>query len=129
MIAIDTNVIIRLLTRDDADQYEKAYKLLKFNEVFISDTVILETEWVLRFAYGYKREQIVQALTGLFGLASVHINHPALVDKAIAWHHQGMDFADAMHLAGSLQIKKFYTFDKKFLASAKKITEREVLCP
>ena len=129
MIAIDTNIIVRLLTRDDDVQYEKAYKLLKENEVFIGDTVILEAEWVLRFAYDYKREHIVQALTGLFGLANVHINHPAIVAKALAWHQNGMDFADAMHLASCLQIKSFYTFDKKFLASAKKITDREVLSP
>ena len=129
MIAIDTNVVVRLLTRDDADQYEKAYRLFKKQDVFIGDTVILETEWVLRFAYEYSPAQITQAFTGLFGLANVHISQPMAVAQAIDWHQQGMDFADALHLASSQQLKKFYTFDKKFQASAKRITEREVLSP
>ncbi|MBK6617096.1 MAG: hypothetical protein IPG31_01600 [Nitrosomonas sp.] len=51
MIAIDTDVVVRLLTRDDAAQYEKAYQLFEKQNVFIGDTVILETEWVLRFAF------------------------------------------------------------------------------
>jgi predicted nucleic-acid-binding protein len=54
MIAIDTNIIVRLLTQDDLSQYKKAYNLLNKYEVFITETVILETEWVLRFAYDYK---------------------------------------------------------------------------
>lgn len=129
MIAIDTNVVVRLLTRDDADQYEKAYQLFKEQDVLIGDTVILETEWVLRFAYEYSPTDIVRAFSGLFGLANVHISQPTVVAQAIDWHQQGMDFADALHLAGSRHLKKFYTFDKKFQASAKRITEREVLNP
>ncbi|MGZ0076537.1 type II toxin-antitoxin system VapC family toxin [Methylomonas sp. YC3] len=129
MIAIDTNVVVRLLTRDDADQYAKAYKLFKKQDVFIGDTVILETEWVLRFAYDYTPTEIAQAFSGLFGLVNVHISQPTVVAQAIDWHQQGMDFADALHLASSQQVKKFYTFDKKFQASAKRITGREVLSP
>lgn len=129
MIAVDTNVVVRLLTRDDLAQYEKAYKLFKKQDVFIGDTVILETEWVLRFAYQYTPTQITLAFTGLFGLANVHISQPTLVAQAIDWHRQGMDFADAFHLVSSQHLKKFYTFDKKFQASAKRITEREVLSP
>ena len=44
MIAIDTNIIVRLLTKDDTDQYNKAYNLFNEHDVFIADTVILETE-------------------------------------------------------------------------------------
>jgi len=128
MIAIDTNIIIRLLTRDDVKQYEKAYTLFKKHYVFMGDTVILETEWVLRFAYEFTPTQIAEAfITGLFCLVNVHISQPMVVTQAIGWHQQGMDFADALHLASSQQLKKFYTFDKKFQASAKLITDREVL--
>ncbi|MCC7135451.1 MAG: hypothetical protein IT528_03490 [Nitrosomonas sp.] len=73
MIAIDTDVVVRLLTRDDAAQYEKAYQLFEKQNVFIGDTVILETEWVLRFAYEYSPTSVVRAFSGLFGLANVHI--------------------------------------------------------
>ena len=54
MIAIDTNIVVRFLTQDDEQQYQKSLKLFQEQELFISDTVILETEWVLRFAYEFK---------------------------------------------------------------------------
>lgn len=44
MIAIDTNIIVRFLTRDDEKQYKKAYTVFQQNEIFIPDTVVLETE-------------------------------------------------------------------------------------
>ena len=47
MVAIDTNIIVRLLTRDDESQYKKVLALFKKHDIFIADTVILETEWVL----------------------------------------------------------------------------------
>ena len=129
MIAIDTNIVIRFLTHDDEFQYKKAYKLFDEHDVFIADTVILETEWVLRFAYNFDTKQITDALTKLFGLPNVQINHPSLVAQAIAWHTQGLDFADAFHLANSQQCKTFFTFDKKMINAAKNIDTCEVLAP
>ena len=129
MIAIDTNIVIRFLTYDDEGQYQKAYKLFNEHDVFIADTVILETEWVLRFAYNFDTKQIAGALTRLFGLPNVHINHPSLVAQAIAWHLQGLDFADAFHLANSWQCKTFFTFDKKMINAAKNIDICKVVAP
>jgi predicted nucleic-acid-binding protein len=129
MIAIDTNIVVRLLTRDDDDQYQKAYKLFNEHVVFIADTVILETEWVLRFAYNFDNQHIANALAKLFGLPNVHINHPALLAQALAWHMQGLDFADAFHLANSQQCTTFFTFDKKMIKAAKNIDSCHVLSP
>lgn len=129
MIAIDTNVIVRLLVNDDAAQYKEALKLFNEHDVFIADTVILETEWVLRFAYDFKADQIAGAFTKLLGLPNVHINHPSLVAQAITWHTQGLDFADAFHLANSQQCETFFTFDQKMIKSAKDINSCEVLAP
>jgi len=53
MIAIDTNIIIRFLTHDNERQYKKAFSVFNSQEIFIPDTVILETEWVLRYAYSF----------------------------------------------------------------------------
>ncbi|MEQ1740335.1 MAG: type II toxin-antitoxin system VapC family toxin [Methyloglobulus sp.] len=107
MIAVDTNIIVRLLTQDDADQYQKAHQLFASNEIFIADSVILECEWVLRFAYHFDSVQINTAITKLFGLPNVHLNHPALLAQTLAWHSQGLDFADAFHLAFSQHCKIF----------------------
>ena len=43
MISIDTNVIVRFLTQDDPVQFKKSRALFKNHEIFITDTVILET--------------------------------------------------------------------------------------
>jgi predicted nucleic-acid-binding protein len=51
MVAVDTNIIVRFLTQDDELQYQKSLEIFQTQNVFIPDTVILETEWVLRFAY------------------------------------------------------------------------------
>ena len=53
MISVDTNIVVRLLTQDDEVQYQKSLEIFQSPEIFIADTVILETEWVLRFAYKF----------------------------------------------------------------------------
>ncbi|MDM8548039.1 PIN domain-containing protein [Candidatus Venteria ishoeyi] len=62
MISIDTNIIIRFLTQDDLEQYKIAFSIFNSNDIFISDTVILETEWVLRYAYEFSPLDICNAL-------------------------------------------------------------------
>ncbi|MDX8395541.1 MAG: type II toxin-antitoxin system VapC family toxin [Mariprofundaceae bacterium] len=119
MISVDSNIIIRLITRDDDLQHRKAKALFEKNEVFITDTVILETVWMLSYAYQYNRSQICAALNCLFGLPNIHITQPKIIADTISWYEQGLDFADALHLSTSHSQKEFYTFDKKFTQKAK----------
>jgi len=129
MIAVDINIIIRFLTHDDAGQYKKAYAVFNTRDVFIPDTVLLETEWVLRYAYEYSPESICDALTRLFGLSNVYLSNPARIAQAIEWHRQGLDFSDAMHLTQCQQYDEFHTFDKNFWSKAKGLTSCSVkLC-
>jgi len=51
MIAVDTNILVLYIVNDDIEQARQAKELLGENAVFISKTVILETEWVLRDVY------------------------------------------------------------------------------
>ena len=53
MLAIDTNVIVRYLTADHPEQASRARALVDGAAVFVPVTVILESEWVLRSAYGF----------------------------------------------------------------------------
>lgn len=129
MIAVDTNIIIQFLTHDENQQYKKAFSIFNSNEVFISDTVILETEWVLRYAYKFSVDDICYALLNLFGLNNVHLSNPSLIAQAIEWHKQGLDFSDAMHLAQCQQYEKLYTFDKSFSSKAKNLTNCQVVSP
>lgn len=80
MIAVDTNVIVRLLTQDDEQQYNSSLKLFQEKDnVFIPDTVILEAEWVLRFAYRFKPGEICKAFRNLFGLPNVHLTNASSI--------------------------------------------------
>jgi predicted nucleic-acid-binding protein len=101
MIAVDTNIIIRFLTQDDESQFQKSKEIFQNQDIFISDTVILETEWVLRFAYKFKPSEICKALRNLFGLPNIYLTNSSLVLQVIQWHENGLDFADAFHLAQS----------------------------
>ena len=53
MIAVDTNIVVRLLTRDEELQFQKALILFQNHDVFIPDTVVLESEWVLPYTYDF----------------------------------------------------------------------------
>ncbi len=129
MIAIDTNIIIRFLVKDDEIQFKKSLALFKNNPIFIADTVILEVEWVLRYAYNFNKMAIYEALTKLFGLENIHLSNPTLISQSIQWYKQGLDFADAMHLAQSQQCHHFFTFDKKFINKSKGLCDCLVLKP
>lgn len=112
MIAIDTNVVVRLLVADDAAQARKARALLAGGEsVHIPASVLLEAESVLRAAYGFAPAQIEGFLRALLGLPGVVTDEPQCVARALAGYAQGLDFADALHLALSREATRFYSFN------------------
>jgi predicted nucleic-acid-binding protein len=118
MHAVDTNVLVRLLTGDDAAQTRRAVALFKKESIFIPKTVLLETEWVLRRLYRLDRATIVSSLRKLSGLGNVELEQPLVVAQALQWCENGMDFADALHLASSHSASKFATFDEQIKKDA-----------
>ncbi len=112
MIGIDTNVLVRLLTRDDAAQAKRAAALFERNPIFISKTVLLESEWVLRFSYQLDRPIILEAFRKVAGLPRVTLEDGPAVAEALRSYEQGMDFADSLHLASSRDAEAFATFDE-----------------
>ena len=113
MIAVDTNVLVRFLVRDDAAQAASAAGLIQENEVWVSKTVLLETEWVLRSLYGFAPGTLGEALRALAGLQTVRLEDELAVAKALEWFQAGVDFADALHLASVGNAGRFATFDRK----------------
>ncbi len=123
MISVDTNIIVRLLTKDDPSQYRKAFSLFKKENIYIPTTVVLETEWVLRYAYDFTSSNIISAFRSLFGLPNVELEDPVETAQALDWNEQGMDFADALHLTKSKRTDKFITFDKRLISKAKTLAD------
>jgi predicted nucleic-acid-binding protein len=72
---------------------------MRDNTVFLPRTVLLETEWVLRFRYHKKREELLDFFRLLLEIENVVLEDAAQFEKAITWYAMGADFADAMHLA------------------------------
>ena len=122
-VSVDTNVIVRLLVGDDAKQANKVRKLFESHDVLIVTTVILESEWVLRSAYGFDRQKITAAFARLFGLPQVSLGQPEMVHDALAGYREGMDFADALHMAGSAGADRFATFDQKLIRKSGKLKD------
>jgi predicted nucleic-acid-binding protein len=121
MIALDTNVIVRALTQDDPAQARRAGTLMRDNSLWVSKTVLLETEWVLRYTYEYDTTAINGALSKLVGLQNLTVEDAPGVELALEWHLAGMDFADALHLVSSGGAAKLATFDRRLARTAGRV--------
>ena len=112
MIAVDTNVLARILTRDEPAQVRKALRRLRGQEVWLSKTVLLETERVLRYSYDLSRPAIAHAFQRLLGYPLARIEDRQTVVVALESYVAGLDFADALHLASAREAGVFFTFDR-----------------
>jgi predicted nucleic-acid-binding protein len=119
MVALDTNVFLRLVLDDDPQQTQRARNLVVRTPCFVPLTVILESEWILRRVYRYSKSAVRQALGRLTSIENMSVERVDMVSQALVLAEQGLDFADALHLAGSASCEWLATSDKKFVTSAK----------
>lgn len=129
MRAIDTNVIVRFLTGDDQEQARKARDLIGAGKIFVATSALLESEWVLRSAYGFSANRVVKALRDFAGLPGVALEDPPLASRALEWAEQGMDFADALHLGRAEGCEVFVSFDRGLAKAAASLSEIKVVSP
>lgn len=118
MRAIDTNVLVRYLTGDEPEQAARARSAVEAGDVFVSATVLLESEWVLRSVYGFAGGEVASALRAFSGLPGVSVENPALLSEALDLAEAGMDFADALHLGAAAGCETLLTFDRRFIEMA-----------
>lgn len=122
MIALDTNILARFYVDDPGDpeaakQRPVAYEVIaQSSSLFVPLTVTLELEWVLRAFYRFDAVRIIQVMEHLLGLANVNVEEAGRVAQALNLLGQGMDFADALHLAGAAHCEALYTFDDRRFA-------------
>ncbi len=88
MEALDTNILVRIATRDDADQLRKVETLMRENfserhPAWVSVIVLAELSWVLSRTYGYLRPEIAAFLRKLLNTASIRVEDYALAADAI----------------------------------------------
>ena len=118
MRAVDTNVVVRYLTGDDPDRTARVRDAIDAGQVYLPTTVLLETEWVLRRAYGYGPNEVVGALRRIAGLPQVRVENAALLAESLERAESGMDFADALHLGAAARCEAMLTFDRRFIRTA-----------
>jgi predicted nucleic-acid-binding protein len=121
MLGVDTNVLVRFLVRDDETQFEKARKLIKREvaagrRVFVSQLVLLETEWLLRSRYSLPKNRIIEAISGLLDATDVRLeDEPAIEEALFIWKDTAAGFADCLIGARNRRLgcRATATFDVK----------------
>lgn len=102
MLGVDTNVLVRFLVRDDEVQFDKARRLIRREvaagrRVFVSQLVLLETEWVLRSSYSLPKNVIIETISGLLDATDVRLeDEPAIEEALFNWRDAPADFADCL---------------------------------
>ena len=121
MKALDTNVLVRFLVKDDAGQAQQVYSLFKQAEndhqrLFVPMLVVLETIWVLQAVYYVDDQDILAALNDLL-LMPVLLFEAQPVLHAFIGTAKGSNFdlADVLiaHTARGFNCDSVLTFDKK----------------
>ncbi|HEX3821635.1 MAG TPA: type II toxin-antitoxin system VapC family toxin [Candidatus Sulfotelmatobacter sp.] len=114
-VAVDTNVLVRAVVRDDRAQAEIAAKWLRNSSLIaISLSALCEFVWVLRRVYGFKAAEVADTMRSLISVDNVETNRPA-VEAGLAVLDAGGDFADGViaYEGRWLGAETFVSFDKK----------------
>jgi predicted nucleic acid-binding protein len=125
VIALDTNVLARYFLADDHRQAAKARALIEDPDVelWLPVSVVLELAWVLR-QKGVPSAIIVARFRDLLALNSIRPQMPDAIFQALRWTEEGLEVADAIHLAMSAKAEGFVTFDNALVKGAAKLGVR-----
>ena len=120
MKAVDTNILVRLVARDDPEQLRAARLVMAAGGVLLLPTVVLEAEWVLRSRYRLPRRQIAEGLMTLCAQEGVAVASGKAAAAALDAYATGGDFADHLHfaLAAEQGAVSFMAFDRNLAALA-----------
>jgi predicted nucleic-acid-binding protein len=120
MTGIDTNVLVRYLTRDDPDQYRAAKTFLESSCTqedpgYVGEIVLCEVVWVLTGAYEATKDEVVDVIDQLLRTRQLQIGHRDSVREALeTYRRSDADFADC--LLGALNeaagCRETVTFDR-----------------
>jgi predicted nucleic-acid-binding protein len=99
--AADSNVVLRLLVRDDDAQYKAARAFVGVaGRVFIAQIVLVEVVWALTSTYGFPKPRVIAAIERLLELEGITIQDASLVQRALEdYRASSADFSDCLILA------------------------------
>jgi predicted nucleic-acid-binding protein len=102
VLGIDTNVLVRLLVEDDAQQTRRARRLVARaveagDAIVISLLVLLETEWVIRSRYGFEKDAVLRSMRRLLEAREFDFeDEPAIEEALFRYHDSAAGFADCL---------------------------------
>jgi predicted nucleic-acid-binding protein len=120
LIALDTNVLVRFLVRDDESQAARARRLVERcveagDACFVSNPVLCELEWVLESVYGASRTDVASAVRALLSTPPFQVEDAALTHRALQMYSKGKgDLSDYLlgQVGRSRGARTTYTFDR-----------------
>lgn len=122
MIGIDTNILVRVITRDAPKQAEKIEKFFietqRKGRLFISDIVLIELIWVLSYSYNYTKTQIVEVLRRIINNRGFAFHDWDALEEALSLFENGKaQFSDYVIKTSSERIgcKKTVSLDKQMI--------------
>ncbi len=121
MIALDTNVLVRLVTRDDEAQARRAKAVFDKHAgedggLFVADIVLVELCWTLATCYGLAGADIARTVRALLDNASIALESRVAVQSALASFEAGSaDFPDCLIVAKAhgADCSQTLTFDRR----------------
>lgn len=121
MLGIDTNVVVRLLVEDDAEQARRAQRLViraigQGDPVVVSLLVLIETEWVLRSRYEFDKHTVLRTLRRLLEAQELEFeDEPAVEEALFHYTDSAAGFADCLIAAHNRRLgcSVTATFDAK----------------
>lgn len=102
MTGLDTNVLVRYITRDDPSQYRAAKAFLESTCTpeqpgYVNAIVLCELVWVLKGAYDASKEEIIRVLDQILRTRQLQVQHRDQVRAALeSYKHSTSDFADCL---------------------------------
>ena len=128
MIGLDTNILVRYLTQDDAVQAAAAAKLVDSlspeSPGFLSLVVVVELVWVLQFSYGLKKQEIENVVDRLLRGKELVIERAEIVSQALRkFHSSRANFADCLieRCGHAAECQYVLTFDKHAAAAGMRL--------
>jgi predicted nucleic-acid-binding protein len=112
VIALDTNVLVRWIVRDDPKQFARADAVMA-EPFFLPISVFMELGWVLRSVYGFSRQDISKTAALVVSLPTTNIPFATNIRWAIERYAAGGDWEDMIHLATSTEADAFGSFDMR----------------
>jgi predicted nucleic-acid-binding protein len=117
MLAIDTNVLVRLIARDDPEQASTAERYVG-KGAWISHLVLAESLWVLDCVYELSRQQISIAVEMLLNHENLTLQDAEVVVSALDQYraHNAVEFSDCLvlEIARKAGHSPMASFDRQF---------------